>query len=114
MTFVTVGMRRTFLHVWTPTKEAPSAIGTCTTCLDRARATKSAIADCCVLIHEMGILRTPAFAEVLYLHNLGKQRDIHRRFGTLSKVVTFENFLVLHQYHEVLSARNPDREGRLT
>jgi hypothetical protein len=114
MGFITVGMRHTFLHMWTPTKEASSAIGTCTTCLDRASATKSAIAYCCVLIHEMGIFRTPAFAEVLYLHNLWKQRDIHRRFSTLSKVVTFENFLVLHQYHEMLSARNPEREGRLT
>jgi hypothetical protein len=54
----------------------------------------------------MGIFRTPAFAEVLYLHDFWKQRDIHRRFGRLGEVVALENFLVLHQYHEMLSARN--------
>ena len=106
-------MQHTLLHMWTSTKEAPSTVSTRTSCFDRASSTKSPIAHRCVLIHEVGIFCPPTFAEVLYLHNCWKQRDIHRRFRGLCEVVTLEDVLVLHQYHEATNARNPGEEVHL-
>ena len=92
-------MKGTFFHMWASTKEATPTVRAHPFCFDRA---KSTISQSCVLIHQVGVLCPSAFAKVFYLHNLWKERDIHRRFRSLCKVVSREDLLVLQQYDEVM------------
>jgi len=79
------------------TKEATATIGAPPSCFDRSRTTKSTVSNSGVLIHQVGVFCPSAFAKIFYLHNLWKERDIHRRLCRLCKVVSLKNILVLQQ-----------------
>lgn len=64
--------RRTFLQVWTSTKETPSRIGPGSSMLYRCVASETAITSSSVLVQQVGILGSASLSEVSDLHDLGE------------------------------------------